>query len=34
MLQRLNVHVTVNANTTAAPELNLDDSSPCTLRRW
>ena len=27
-----NIHVTVNANTTAALELNLDDSSPCTLR--
>ncbi|OPY96050.1 hypothetical protein A5906_05025 [Bradyrhizobium sacchari] len=27
MLQRLNVHVTVNANATAAAKLDLDDSS-------
>ncbi|MET3911304.1 hypothetical protein ABID59_005667 [Bradyrhizobium sp. S3.3.6] len=32
-LQRLNVHVTVNANATAAAKLDLDDSSPCALRR-
>jgi hypothetical protein len=33
-LQRLDVHVTVNANAAAAAKLDLDDSSPSTLRRW
>jgi len=32
-LQRLTVDVAVNANTTAAAKLDLDDSSPCALRR-
>jgi hypothetical protein len=32
-LQRLNVHVTVNANATAAAKLDLYDSTRCTLCR-